>query len=462
MSVIFYERPRTWTTLWGSFKDQTVLNTAGDKLYAFMNIDYVKIFVSFNSADGTLVGDRFLSNNGLNCNEQYVDSIALNINKVYVSYYCIKRGLLVYDISLNSFSESYEYTSSNSDMSKFIIFNNILFYFGWNKSTNNAVVSSAALSSLAYISNITSSSFEMNKIINSDYSFSSTSISDNMATSTINLFSYTPSTKVVNIKSYINSDIVSHTTTESFMSLRENDKNTVKTILQTWSKSGNINFKISIVQNGVDLIPSWVSDDSTSMQLKMNTPSVNSDSSYSFKIQTKYGNLYSDQKIINLKVLNWLVENWDLCENDPSFWQIWSSEYLLSTDRNSWELINLVGKSNSIETNDAISIAEIATQIAIGASVAMGSTNSAQSIWASINQFQLYLLVPMLGIYIDLNVLSFLKGFSFAIFSYSFTKIEKIKFVSEALSIFPEELNTEYLSDIGITHIPSIYKIYLF
>ena len=352
-------------------------------------------------------------------------------------------------------------------MSKFVIYNSILYYFGWNTGTNNAVISKAALTGLSAIPNITLASLTMNKITNSDYSFVIFGISDSMVTSSITSFAFTASTKVFDRISYINQDIVPHTSAEGFLFLRENDSNVIQTISQTWSKSGNTNFEITIVQNGINIIPVWVSDDPSTMQLKLNTPSVNGDMNYSFKIQTKYGNLYSDEKIINLKVLNWLVLNWDLCQNDPALWQIWTSGYKVSTDSKSWKFVEQPSKTetnsqqNSTNTNDSIAVAGTVTQVVVGANVILGSTTSilcgtsTQGAWASINQFQLYLLVPLLNIYIHPDILDFLSGFTFSFFSFSFFRVEEFEFIKFILSVFSDKKSNNYLESIGIRYVNS-------
>ena len=187
----------------------------------------------------------------------------------------------------------------------------------------------------------------------------------------------------------------------------------------------------------------------------MSTPSVSVDSSYSFQIKTTYGSLFSDQKIINLKVLNWQVSNWVLWQVDPMMWQTWSSGYSLSYDSKSWTVTSnssstasTSNTANITEVNSTVKSTQVTAQAAVGAGVAVGSTTSilsatsTQGAWASINQFQLYLLVPMLGIYIHQDVLDFLKGFGFAFFSFSFLRVEEFSFINHLLSLFSKQDNT--------------------
>ena len=90
-----------------------------------------------------------------------------------------KNGLIVYDISSDLFSESYEYITAANSMSYIIDFNNRLFYFGWNTNTNKAVISSAKLGNLALLPDISvSSTFTMSQILSTEYSITTYSITN--------------------------------------------------------------------------------------------------------------------------------------------------------------------------------------------------------------------------------------------------------------------------------------------
>ena len=85
----------------------------------------------------------------------------------------------------------------------------------------------------------------------------------------------------------------------------------------------------------------------------------------------------------------------------------------------------------------------------MGSLSAVLSTSSSQGAWSSINQFQLYLLVPLIGAHIHQNVLTFLEGFEFAAFSLSFIKFDWIPGFGTFISIFPDTENDEYFESIG-------------
>ena len=74
-----------WKTIWDSHQDKAVLSSSADKLYVFLNIDYVKLFVSLNTTDGSVVGDRFVSSNTANWNYQFIDCMVLFGGKIYIT-----------------------------------------------------------------------------------------------------------------------------------------------------------------------------------------------------------------------------------------------------------------------------------------------------------------------------------------------------------------------------------------
>ena len=134
--------------------------------------------MSVNSANGNSIGSRYMSNNTSNWSDQFIIKMIINSNKIFATYVWIKRGLIVFDTSSNLFSESYEYSSTINNMNWIIIFNSRLFYFGWDTSTNRAIISSAKLGNLSLIPDISTSNFGMNIIVGGQYTISSNSITD--------------------------------------------------------------------------------------------------------------------------------------------------------------------------------------------------------------------------------------------------------------------------------------------
>jgi hypothetical protein len=94
----------------------------------------------------------------------------------------------------------------------------------------------------------------------------------------------------------------------------------------------------------------------------------------------------------------------------------------------------------------------VAGTFALGFLAALISASSAQGLWQSINQIQLYLLVPLIGAYIHPDVVYFLEGFSYTLMSFTFYDYNKISYVDKALSYFPDTPNNEYFQNIGLEY----------
>ena len=93
--------------------------------------------------------------------------------------------------------------------------------------------------------------------------------------------------------------------------------------------------------------------------------------------------------------------------------------------------------------------AVVAAGASMGSISAILSTSSSQGAWSSINQFQLYLLVPLIGATIHENVLMFLEGFEFSAFSLSFINFDWIPGFGTFISVFPDTENNQYFESLG-------------
>ena len=140
---------------------------------------YVKVFYKIDPSNGAQIGSSFKSNNPTNWNGQYTNGMILNNGKIYIAYYWTVKGLIVYDIQLDSFTSSYEYSSSTFNMNSIIIYNSRLFSFGWNTGTTKAIISSAKTADLSLVPDVILSSFKMNPTLPAQYSLSSVTITNN-------------------------------------------------------------------------------------------------------------------------------------------------------------------------------------------------------------------------------------------------------------------------------------------
>ena len=108
-----------------------LLDTSNNILYNFINVDYVKLFVSFDSETGVQHGLKYKSNNTNSWVGQISQSMIIKGTKIYISYYWIFRGILVYDTSQQTFTEFYESSLSSFAFGSIFIYNSRLFITGY-------------------------------------------------------------------------------------------------------------------------------------------------------------------------------------------------------------------------------------------------------------------------------------------------------------------------------------------
>jgi ABC-type sugar transport system permease subunit len=66
------------------------------------------------------------------------------------------------------------------------------------------------------------------------------------------------------------------------------------------------------------------------------------------------------------------------------------------------------------------------------------------------NQFQLYILLPMIGAYIPDKVIEFITGMSFTLVSFSFIPIVNIPLIKDAIDLLSYTQRNSYYNDIGM------------
>jgi hypothetical protein len=141
-----------------------------------------------------------------------------------------------------------------------------------------------------------------------------------------------------------------------------------------------------------------------------------------------------------------------------------NSGYNLNTIANQCELIHSLNENDRV-IKPEIKMAQTFGQATVGSGVAAGSasailsSSSSQGAWSSVNQFQLYLLIPLVGAYIHKDVLAFLEGFNFSMISFSFLSLDSIPIIKNILSLFPGAPNSPYMQSIGLEYESTIRNI---
>lgn len=109
-----------------------------------------------------------------------------------------------------------------------------------------------------------------------------------------------------------------------------------------------------------------------------------------------------------------------------------------------------------VSTQSSVAQGAVGASVAVGAATSVLSGTSPQGMWSSVNQFQLYMLVPLVGTFVHKNVLDFLAGFEFSSLSFKFINLPnlpgfRIIFKPFEITEYNEELNSaglEYKSTI--------------
>ena len=235
-----------------------------------------------------------------------------------------------------------------------------------------------------------------------------------------------------------------------------------------WSISGSTSISSIIVADpATETYPSWISINADYLHLNVNTLSYGASNDYTFVIRSAILGQNVDQ-YTTITVYKCQVANWSSwAYSSLNIWNSWVSPNTLSVDGTTW--INPLESippqptpspsgstaaqpassspngaktpdtsvNNSTEYSSTISIVSIiVVSGGIGASIinelVFGST--CQSIWALVNQFQLYLLIPFFKSYLTISFISVLSNFSIAFYNFKFLSGIKLYFFDDKIN----------------------------
>lgn len=101
----------------------------------------------------------------------------------------------------------------------------------------------------------------------------------------------------------------------------------------------------------------------------------------------------------------------------------------------------------------------VLTSVGVGSVMTLLSSSSSNSAFASLNQFQLYLLMPMVGTTVHQNLMDYLQGFDFTLFSFKFIDLSKISLFEKIPEFFDFQNDNVYLSSIGMESHSAIINV---
>jgi hypothetical protein len=93
----------------------------------------------------------------------------------------------------------------------------------------------------------------------------------------------------------------------------------------------------------------------------------------------------------------------------------------------------------------------IITGVAANMGASLMSMSSPQGAFSMINQFQLFILLPMIGTYIPESVIKVITGMSFVMFSFSFIPFDEIPMINTLFNVFDYDQSDDYFDTIGLT-----------
>ncbi|CAI2379662.1 unnamed protein product [Moneuplotes crassus] len=398
-----------------------------------MSFNNQVILTVFNVTDGAFVGNRSIFNDtGAGCTG--VNSISKTGTGLFFVLKCTKQYMMHYYYNAESWGTPFEIVDSS------ITFNSVAnagqFYYltgGIDISGDlHGYINKGPSNSMAAFTSISSASTYPSQLDNVTYPVvtdTATVVSStNTTMSHTTLFTedlsatYTPeaSSSITDESFWLN----------TFGSDIDSGATKVFNISLTCSVGGSTPMTHTVVQYSSQALPPSVSLDDSTYQLTMSSDSFTSAHTYRFVIETVIG-ATTYTKTVRISV------------NIP----------VVTTNPTSTTNSSSSGEpaANETETPQAVSMTKTVTQTAVGGGIALGaisgalSSSSPHNLWTLMNQFQMFLLLNLLGANLHQYIKDYLAGFEFANFNLEFFSIQNIHFVNDFFQFFScKESNEDY------------------
>ncbi|CAI2379904.1 unnamed protein product [Moneuplotes crassus] len=199
-----------------------------------------------------------------------------------------------------------------------------------------------------------------------------------------------------------------------------------------------------------ETVPSWVYLDAQNEILTLNkTPNVSQNTLYKFALSIDDGSV-SAQKKFYITVQQCGVANCKSCQiEDPNKCSECNVGYELSNSQDT--CIGADAKAEAIIGKTIIGIS-----IILGVLLSIASISSPVGMFSLINQFQMYILLPLIPPYFPSKVFQFILGADFSLISLDFIPIEDIPLVKEIQDLVDYPQEDFYLGEVGLTSSSSI------
>jgi hypothetical protein len=381
----------------------------------------------------------------------FVNSIQEHENRVFLSFVTDKAFLGVYNMTTFTFDYFYEYDISVWRILAIVVnYQNYIFYAGKNVASDEFWLSKMYYS-IGASSPWGSNSSSTPSVITSDYKIWESSGADPSITSVVFTYS-TPASVTLLPKTSTETSSTSQSVWNEDHYEAHLLTNTYYELNFTWTWSPT-EASDTIVHTLVDVdsetIPEWVLLDNDLKLITLDkTPSLLTKAIYKFGLSSTWDDSEATKKFI-LIVSPCEVENclrWDTFSN---LWGECSSEYSPTSDKIKCVIPIEEDHSSSTETRVVQAVVAVGVAISIGASVL--SMSSPQGAFSMLNQFQMFILLPMIGAYIPESIIKIITGMSFAMFSFSFIPVEKIPLIADIFNFIDYDQSDDYFDRIGLT-----------
>ena len=190
--------------------------------------------------------------------------------------------------------------------------------------------------------------------------------------------------------------------------------------------------------------PDWV-DINASVSITLNrTPIVSEITIYKFGLQTSYNSRTSVKKFY-ITVEPCLIQNWNSWVlKNHTFWETCEEGYEAINDG---EICRKIDKAKG-EVIAAQTLLVTTTVLTSISTITGGGSLS--GCFNLLNQFQLYIILPLVGRDMPKTLINFIMGTDFALFSFDFISLRNLTGVSYIFDYIDRNQTDEYLYKIGI------------
>ena len=212
-------------------------------------------------------------------------------------------------------------------------------------------------------------------------------------------------------------------------------------------------------------ISSWLSTSTDYTYLTADAPTVTSDTIYTYGIYYYEGtNNITASNFLTVYVCN--ISNCASCEYSTRDTACTTCDtgYSLSSDNSSCTEDELI-EDETVEALATTSKAVAGTTAAVSAATSLSSVSSSssgQSIWALVNQYQLIILLPMLGTYLENDFEFYITEFQLVSFDFDFMNFIKFPFFDSEIGHIDYSQPDKIFEDNGVESGSFIYNQYNF